>query len=233
MKNKIIRLKKGQSHIEIVLSFVIFIGFVIFIFAIFNPLKETKGKELYLDMVERGVKEQTSIAIDYQSIGLNQTVSGCFCFDQTFIHVIVKNETDDILNATGDGTKVCINGGGTFFYIYSCDEFIENSFSQACLNLDKSNYTLGLYRSYNVISDKKLEEFSNNLTNNYNAMKEELSIPASEDFSISVRDTLGNSIYPSTKNATKGIGVLARDVNVPVEYENGTFKFLIINVQEW
>ncbi|MBS3100477.1 hypothetical protein J4463_04690, partial [Candidatus Pacearchaeota archaeon] len=35
--------KKALGHVEVVVSFIIFIGFVTFLFVIFNPFKQSNG----------------------------------------------------------------------------------------------------------------------------------------------------------------------------------------------
>ncbi|MEK6820603.1 MAG: hypothetical protein AABX71_02725 [Nanoarchaeota archaeon] len=240
MAGKITRGKKGASHIEIVLSFVIFLGFLIFLIAIFKPFDIIRGGETYLDIAERGIKEKGSVELRFLTLKLdeNKSLEKCFCFDYGFEDVIVKDKNYEVVNARskkGKEEKICIDSAEYFFYIYSYKDFVENNFdSSECISLGEGDYTLGLFRSYDLLSWKKLNSIREEYEANYTDIKSEFGVPASKDFSFSIRKTGEDEVILETeKKPGKGVRVLARSSPVQIAYSNGTLKYAILNIQTW
>ena len=70
--------KRGLSHIEFVISFIIFIGFLVFAFVFFNPLQSNRTIESTLDYAwlevseeARDVAETYSVSIDPAQVALS------------------------------------------------------------------------------------------------------------------------------------------------------------------
>jgi len=238
---RLIKNKKGMSHVEIILSFVIFVGFLIFAFSIFNPFKVSDEKEVYLNIVERGIRERTSVEFKFLSLSLDQSLKReCFYFEYNLSNIIVKNESYDFVEALsqngGNKRKIYINGTGSFFYVFSCEEFDESIFStQGCKKLKRGNYTLGPLRRYDVTSYSKLKNFTKKYDSNYERLKEEIGLPSSKDFSFSVRETKEpwKIILGVNKTISKQVGILARDVPMQIVYRNGTLKYALLNIEVW
>lgn len=232
--------KKGFTHLEIILSFVIFVGFLIFALAIFNPFNMlSSGGKVYLDMAERGLKEQISAEVVFQSIKLSPDViftKGCFCFPYELNKVIARNVNYNIVKAEKSGDNLCIDGSNDFYYLLSSSEFEENGFSVDCDIFHKGDYSLGLYRSYSFVSYELLKILNQSAIENYNTLKEKIKLPSNKEFSFSVRSTnisLKN-IFGPIKMPPKGIRVNARDVPLQLVYSNGTIRYdTIMNVQVW
>jgi len=256
MKNRMN--KRGMSHIEVILSFVIFLGFLIFLFAIFMPFKTSNGSDVYLDIASREIKNNISAQVNFFTLRLNEQSTGCFYFDYnaSLTKVNVQNENYikiDAMNrelsqqeisaaaaaaaAGGKSIKpdtekrVIISGEGKFFYIYSYEEFNESDIDeQTCKQLEKEDYVVGLFRSHNMVSFKKLEAFRDSYNLDYESVKKEIGI--TQDFKFSVRDTLNKDILNITKKVPK-TKVFARDEPIQIVYTNGSFKYAILNIQLW
>ena len=235
MKNK-----RGITHVEIILSFAIFVGFFIFLMAIFRPFSTSSGGEIYLDVVEREIKKSVSADVYFQTIKINEsiTINDCFCLEYKLGNVIVKNEFETIITAE-TGENLCIKSTGKFFYVYSSKEFPDSDsnalYNSDCQNLLKDkNYVLGLIRSYSFYSNNKLNKLHFRTMQNYDDVKDELEIAKSEDFSFSLRDKETNEIIlENTKNATKMRRVLARDVPIQLVYNDGGFDYAMLNIKVW
>ena len=61
--------KKAKGHVEAILSFVIFVGFLLFILTIFNPLRSS-GKANLIDSVLINMEEQLKTEISSMSFSL-------------------------------------------------------------------------------------------------------------------------------------------------------------------
>jgi hypothetical protein len=227
--------KKGMSHVEIIVSFVIFLGFLVFIFSVLNPFKTLDRKDIYFDVIEEGIKNYTSTKFDFLTINLNENVGGCFYIDYSLGKVIVKNESYDFVDAKSDGGKVYIKGSGEFYYIYSCEEFEDKSLinEKECIKMEEMNYTFGLFRSYNMTSNKSLIKLKNEYETNYRQLKRKLGVPETEDFLFRVRNMTGQEILNVTKNIVRGAKVSTRGVPIQIVYNDGTLEYAILNIQKW
>ena len=234
MKNKMKR--KAMGHLEMILSFTIFVGFVIFLLVVFKPFRIGTGDEAYLDILEQGFNSKIGVEVNFTTIKLLIPVEDCFCFESSLRQVIVRGLGEDLVNAVSSGNKICVDGKEEFYYIYSSNEFIENYFdSDTCKDLTIGEYKLGLFRSFQMTSDKKLSEFKNRYEDavSYDTLRDELKIPATKEFSVYIRDTEGNILWNATKDAPPGIGVVARDMPVQILSSTGEIKYAILNMQIW
>tara|TARA_Y100000310_G_C20652882_1_gene800414 strand:- start:1273 stop:2001 length:729 start_codon:yes stop_codon:yes gene_type:complete len=241
----VLKNKKGAvSHIEMILSFIIFVGFLIFLFAIFKPFRIASSSETYVDVVERGIKENVSVNVNFQTLKLTGTNPGCFCIPYSLKKVIVKNVNEvKILdsNVETDGNRLCIKNSQIFFYISSSEEFpnnIGNLYNpnppgDICDELT-DNYDLGLFRTYDFYSNRKLNKLHSDTLNNYDEVKDYFDITSSKDFSFSVRDKEdGIIIKENTKKAVTGVRVIARDVPIQRVNNNGNYDYLLLNIRVW
>jgi hypothetical protein len=236
-----IKNKKGISHVEVILSFVIFIGFLIFLISIINPFKIFSKSKVYLNILERELRNYTSVRVDFLTLRLNDGIEGCFKFKYDLENITVKNETGSPLLAfsriEGGHRRIFIKGiGEEFYYIYSSKEFKERIFDPKSCDLLKKDedYTLGLFRSYDLTSYSKLQELKREHDSNYEELKQKLGIPTSKDFSFNVRDTTKKEILIEVaKKPPVGVKVLARDVSIQIVNSTGDFRYAILNIQVW
>ena len=236
MKNK-----RGLSHIEVILSFVIFIGFLIFILAIFNPFSIPSDNSGKISLVEKEILAYSSLEVKFLSLILNYTPAGCFRFKyENLDNITVKNESYDFINAstdsTGSGKHVIINGAGTkFYYLLSSQDFEERSFSYTplCRQLDRDNYAFGLFSKHNMTSYTKMLQLAGRHNSDYFALKNDLKISASDDFSFSVLDSLNKLLLNVSKKAPSNIKVVANEVPISLVYKNGTIISAKLNIRVW
>ena len=237
--------KKGASHIEIILSFVIFIGFIIFLFAVIKPFKSAERGEIYLEVVERGIINQTSTEINSIPLKINYEFKqdeNCFSFvfNGSLKNIIAKDENSDIMEAkslwidNGEKKEIIINSNKNFSYVYSSEEFNESIFDiTKCKELNKEDYTIGLFRKEMMISESKMNNFYKKYNESYDNSKKDVGLPSSKDFAFSIRDTSNNAILIANKKVPKGVNVWAKDIPIRIAYNNGTFVYAMLNVQTW
>ena len=239
---EIIESKKAMSHVEIILSFVIFVGFLFFLLSIFNPFESFSREEVYMDVAGRMILNQTSTDVLFLSIRLNNPLNkDCFCFDYDLEDVVVKDESYSIVDALTIDTdnSVCIDDNGEFFFIYSNEYFDTDVLfdTSNCQNLKKEDkdYLIGLVRTYSMTSYDKLVSLWGNCSdlNNYINIKTNFGIPGSKDFAFSVRDTVGKVILNKTRESPKGTNVLAKNELIQLVYNDGRMEYAVVNIQVW
>lgn len=228
-------MKKGMSHIEVILSFVIFVGFLIFLLAIFNPFKSEGKDRSYLDVLERAIIQNTSIEVEFMSVNIETLQNECFSLDYALDNIIVRDENKNIIPGYSSNNKLFINGiGKKFLYIYSSEAFEEQTFSGECNQLSEgTDYTLGLYRVEKYISNDSLNEIKNKIDDAtiYMELKRYYEIPNSMEFSFSVRDTAGIYLISSrTKDAKE---IISRDIPIQIIFKDGSIKVAILNIKIW
>ncbi len=206
-----IKNKKG-SQVSFIISFVLFISFLIFFIGLLNPFEKTEtSKSSLLKHLENEIIKNVS--------------------DE----VLVVSATEK----TG-GSKSCsdINGliGKNIFSennglikIYSSDEFSTNTFQ--CIDPLKE-YEIGLIRSQNYILESKILKLNESYKDNYLTLKTDLGISESNDFEFSFLDIDEIPIIETKFKETPSTEVLAELVPViyltkDAEIKNGYIKVVL------
>ena len=71
-----IKNKKGISHIEVIISLVIFIGFLIFLFVFLKPVRNREISQTILDTAENGILDFLEVDYNYISVKLKLLTQG-------------------------------------------------------------------------------------------------------------------------------------------------------------
>ncbi|MFH1307340.1 MAG: hypothetical protein ABIH72_00630 [archaeon] len=227
--------KRGMSHIEMIASFLIFVGFLLFLLAFLNPIKESPINENLLDLAERGIIERGSVEIFKAQMYLKQPYSGCFGYDLDVSSVVVFNEKGNILQADYSGGYLYIDAtSGELFTIHSFMDLEENTFSPgSCSIFDEENVTLGLSKNSKVIYFNRLSNFSQEYNDNYESVRNSVNLPSRNDFGFILRTSGGNEIIRAMKSTPSGLNAVAREIPVEVLYRNGTISYAVLNVRIW
>lgn len=233
--------RKGVAiHVEMVLSFIIFVGFVIFILAAFPVYKSSKSS-VGLDSAERSISDFVKFDVKYFTVVLNRTIAAdCFCFqsDSELGKVIAVNEAGETVSASYSNGEVCVKSKEVFNSIYSSPEFKENSFDfRNCDSLNKStnDYLTGIEDDVTMVSYNKILNLISLYDSGYETLKDSFGIPDKEDFGFRVVNLKGEDSFnlQAIKTRPAKTEVLARNVPAQIAYENGSFVFGMINVQSW
>ena len=209
--------KKAQSHVEIILSFVIFIGFLLFVFMFMNPFAKTKPVYI-MDNIQIAVINEISDEVGKLSIILNET-GDCYDFNET--------DYDGNYHEVQDPDNI------RKYDIYFNDMFSTNAPTKK-VGCEQANYTLGTYSKENMIVWQKIIDLKDNYNSDYDNLK--LSLGITNDFSFSLKDFAGTEIpelTPALKKIPLGIDVEAREIPIRVINSNGNILELILNIKAW
>lgn len=210
-----IKNKKGQGHVEMMLSFVIFIGFLLFTFTFLNPFARTAEPNYIMNNVQKAVINNITDEVGRLSIVLNQSGT-CYKF----------NETDY------KGKYKEVDGGNKKYIIYF-NAMFNNSATKKQAICNKSNYTLGVYSKEKMVIYNKTIDLKNAYTFGYEDLKKSLGI--TNDFLFAVRDLVGNPIaeLSVSKNIPQGIDVSSVEIPIRVINSNGQIRELVLNIRVW
>lgn len=233
-----IKIKKGAAHIDVIISFIIFLTFVVFILVFFNPLKKYSASTAPLDAAEAVIIKATSIDVTTVSLSLNTSstiipgIGGCASIQLPLANPIaVIDENGDSTNADRSGNRVnFVRSFGKFFKIYSSEELVENTITAPCNSLTANDYTLGIQKTEKKIAYSKLLALNYSYSNDYAQLKEDLNL--TNNFNVGVR--IGSEyLFKTDIYKPKNVEAMARDVSIEILDENGNLIPAMMNIQTW
>ncbi|MDP3991962.1 MAG: hypothetical protein U1B79_01365 [Candidatus Pacearchaeota archaeon] len=231
--------KKG-SHVGFVISFMLFITFVIFMYLILNSrIDFGQDKANSLEYVKSEITERVSGSLTTASVDLNNPGSNCVELSN-FLgiagignRVMVRSDSGNILNAGISGQSLQVErNGNTFFRVYGSEEFSQTAGSLgSCQSLSEGQgYILGLVRDSEEIFESKIIALSNNYTGDYEALKKDMNIGSGDEFGFIFTYADGTAIKTPGQNVTINVYV----DRIPVQYiktnaakENGFIDILV------
>ncbi len=232
MKNK-----KGVSNLEMILSFLIFIGFVFALFLIF-PIAKTERSKVGLDAAHKGILEFASVELTEFSVDIDKSSlasKSCFRFKSPtkLEKIIVRNKDNLLMNAVYEDNRIYIEGTEKFYYISSSEEFEERNFPKDCKELGLGNFEIGLISTSKVLSFKKASELKEAYSLKYSDLQAKFGIPARENFGFILREFNGTEIISAMKKKPLRVSVLVKETPVRIVYSNGELKYIMLHVEEW
>lgn len=235
--------KRGISHIEVIISFVVFVGFLFFLFAFIKPVRNTEISQTILDLSQQGIEDYTNVNYSYISVKLSDSLvfDGKLCFAIPISidngRIVVKDKKDVEVNSGADESKIYISQDSEKFYtIYASSVFELKGALSDCKDLVKdTDYSLGFLSEYQVLSNESIFQLKERYDSNedYISLKRYFKIPDSNNFGFSIRETNGDEIISAMRSPPARISVIARDVPSQLIYKTGEIKFVIMNVQAW
>jgi hypothetical protein len=230
--------KRGQSHIEFIISFALFTTFVVLILFLFKP--SFKSSEIGLTAIENSVMDNVNINLSFYSVKIPQITQTCFCLNNDMgINFIVKDENKSIIDSFGAG-GICVNKNEiasttNFYYVYFyfSDEFGEPSKDGAgCLLLQDSAVEKGPLRELSVASNNSLSIFNDRYHIDYVGLRQELGV-TNYDFGVKVIDDAGSIIIDMSRRVPLGRPVYSKDVPIEIIYKDGSSTYDIMRISAW
>lgn len=210
--------KKGSSHIEMIMSFVLFVGFSVFLISYIQPERESSLEESLLFALQTKFFEnvtiiEKSVLVDFRNNGEN-CPSG---------HVIPCSplELNGVYNISKNADL-----GSCFYYIYSSVEFSNVENVDGCKN--DNAYKIGYIETKEVLSNNTIKKIEQKYYSNYDGLKKDLGVPPSIDFSITVDGYLDMSRQiPDTVEVKAGL------YRESVLFSNGTIQNKDFIIKIW
>ena len=238
---------KKASHVGIVLSFVIFVTFLAFLYSIVEPtMKMQQDKESLLNYLKMELMERISANLTSSTITIEKELpQPCIELQDLVIDlsitpvVIVKGETGKIFPSKIEGDNLKIDRGADieefFFKIYNSEEFEEGSGGEftTCRLYDKDlgQYTIGLVRTDKYIFETKINDLINEYETDYDNLKDDLNIPPGSEFGFSL--IYSNETRIGTEEKEISTNIYSEEI--PVQYVDGQANINsgFINILVW
>ena len=223
--------KKG-SQVSMVISFIIFVVAIIFIYLIVSvSIPKSEPTKNVLDNLEGNVLKNLNSEIWVLRYHENFSSATCFSFAKpepiTGGQTVAINDTSSVASSISGNGILVENTNGTIKIYYSSILENQNNFTgSGC-----THAVLDSARKENVIPESQILEMMSNFSNNYTSLKTKLEVPASMDFDLTFDylngTKLGNSdSYPSTE-------IYSRELNLFFLSENAKNEEGKLRIRVW
>lgn len=243
-------MKKKGSHVGVVLSFVIFVAFLFFIFTVLQPKLNLGGKDkqsiadyLRIELTDNFTSNFTTIFVDatksnivgQSCIRLNDFMTNAAPISS---RLIVRNEsnTNQTCAVSGQNLDIVLgNPNNRIFKVYESpyfDDIKGNSF-QNCKTLNlNDDYLLTLEETKPYIFETAINSTIQNYRDNYQSVKTAFNIPSDSEFGLIFRNAEGVINQPSY-NITQNSNVYTDDFPVLYVGKDGYLKSGTMEVLVW
>jgi hypothetical protein len=230
-----------------ILSFVIFITFIVFIYVVVNPAVNTgEDKRAILQYIDARVSENVSAMLMSTSVDFNNSVNpseNCivlknflFYTNITAPNILVKSETGSLQEAYEELFDLKIDresASNRFFKIYQSLEFnrLESNLTISCHLVTETEYKIGSIQTGRYIFEKELNRLIENYRNNYEELAAALKVPPGNEFGLGFTQSNGTKV--EVGEAPASANVYAEEL--PVQYvDNQTnIQSGFINIRVW
>ncbi len=234
--------KKAAAHIEMVISFGLFLLFVFLMLVYIRPIRNQGIGDVLLNTVYTGIRENASTSLIKVPLSVNVQVP-CFIVPNQFdtmsaSNILVKDTSENALKfRLHDNSKNISIESSTknFYYIYySNDTFTSQTLTSLCPMLNSSQYFFSSASIYNALSKGKLEVLKAQYADNYDSLKNQLHFPFNYQFTLEINSLLtGQQLIAMTRSKPKGVEIDAMQLPVEVLDNNGYIIKAIMVIQVW
>jgi hypothetical protein len=230
--------KKSQGNIELVLSFVIFVGFILVMLVFLNPMKNSATSYSSLDNIHNKIMNNISLEFDSLAIRINSGIYGdCFQINLNGAGALGKvmalSSNNFILKANKNNEEIIFEKTSDYFYIfYFSDSFNESpEILSKCVILNSKNYSLGLLNQEKRVLIENLENLNNSYSSDYSGLKNSIGIR--EDFDFSVFNSTSMIFDTSNIHKMKTGNVVSRDIPIKAINKNAEDIDIILRIRTW
>lgn len=221
---------KKATHVGVILSFVIFVGFILFLLIIISPsLKTDNSKENTLTYLSKNIKNKTSgevitfLVEDFKikSCGVIDEAE----FDLGEMNFTVKDPEGNLIASNRSNNKIYLDKKpkiGFYKIYYSPEElnYYEISNTEDCEPLNISSM-----RKDKKIIEAKIIKMLEEYNESYSVLKDELNVASNEDFGIRFEyengTTLGEEIPDVKKDIfSRKVQITYLDINADTKIGN-------------
>ena len=229
--------KKAVSHVEIVLSFILFFLFVIFLLLFLKPIStKTTLSGSVISALHDSFKEEVYTNYTKVFLKANDTdEQPCFYIEvdgrvfvykpsNSIVYALDGQEVDSSIQKQITSYWFNIAKSGAFYKVLISPDFDESSFG--CTN-KLGTYSLGSIDEKQIVSYNTLLELKNRYDNDYINLKRDLKFPLTFDFAV-VSDLIKmERVIPDAAE------VKANDYIEEILFDNGTIINQRFTIKVW
>jgi len=235
---------KRGSHVGVVISFAIFITFVVFLYTVSqSSLQEEQREESILPFLEKTIIEDASSELTIITVNITNYV-GADCIELTdFItdfgiddRIVAWNQ-EQVSTPCGANNHLRLDRldpDDSFFKIYYSEELSYQGSGSffPCVSLTEGvDYDLGVIRVEKYVFESKIFYLMNQYTLWYEDFKSDLGIPRSFEFGFGLVYNNGSVIETENIDISKNIYI----EDIPIQYvnKNGKIESGFLRLKTW
>lgn len=226
--------RRGASHIEVILAFLLFISAVTAAIYFFSPAYKSGVAESTIDYAYKAIKDGLQVDLTTYYVAFPEGDPAKVTNPATGT-IRIENYGGDIADYSFvDENKLCINTNSNMAVIYASGRIEANHEGANCEPAPGSSSlkaTVSSSVKESVISEDKAEKMAEDYESGYEDLKSDLNIPAERDFSFSLN--LAGSNIVAEKNIPRGISVYAKSEKLKVIMKDGKREFADLIVKIW
>lgn len=250
-------MKKGDSHLDWIISFGIFIVYIVFLFTILNPIKiENSNQEILFDIAEQNLREdlkwqiiKVPIFVHYNEVSLtNKDIClELYPFSWSADKLVLKKDINDLdfsLNEANCGvafTSDVDNGVNVFNLIYNERQNIIHNWQ--CFDPDPltgCNYLQSFEYSYDyglpeTLTGISLQNFNTLILESSDNIKQRWNFPATNNFNVSLLDlnhNLINNYFFDSSNVEKE-NIFVTEYADKILNDDATVENVVVHIEVW
>ena len=231
--------RRGLSHIEVILAFIIFVGFLIFALFFFNPLDSSRVLDSSLVYAFDEINENLSVVLESYSVTIDENVNDFVVQipidDSLNDNVRVEDYDGNLISSNYDsGNQVVIvnrNADDLDFIIIRFSEDFVNGAVGAGTLLIPGQYNISSSDTKNMISENRSLELNESYYADYRGLKEEFNLPGRVDFGFAL--VMSDAQVVAENQIPDNIEVVVKEDRVEVIRNDGRIEFANLRVKIW
>ena len=233
--------KKAVSTIEMIVSFTIFLAFIIFLMAYLNPVKSTDISGALLDSAENGIENATETDLIEMPVVLDTPkIRGeCFNIENPFTkgnetNVFIKDSGGNFISFNRTGENFTIQGtGDRIYYLYFSDDESVTNIPPQCAKTTPVLYKFSVPRLKKVYSYTLLKSFNGAYADDasYLALKRQFNLPITYNFGLKVYNST-DTIIEIMKQKPEKVIVNAREIPIQI-MKDREIQYVHMSIQVW
>ena len=231
--------KRGVSHVEFILSFLLFIGFLLSILLFFDPFDNNDILDVSLNEVSDSIIKQVSKEIIIYSVVVDQAVT------EPIIEFTIPNINSDykvrvedyngnVLPSSFDGTDVVVDRTSSldpgFLKVKFSDAFDPSS--PAPSGSSTTVVTIASSNIKNISTEFGFNVLKTQYVTDYSTLKTDLGLPPGINFAFEVKFDDGTGIIASN-SIPSGVDVFVDKDRIEIIRGDGKSEFADLSVKVW
>ncbi len=230
--------KRGLSHIEFVVSFVIFIGFIVFAFVFFNPLQSQRTLRSTMDYAWLEVSEEGREDIEVYSISILPSFS--LQLMQIAIGGVPLNYNASVEDIDGVPIPTHRDSSGIVYFDRGGKDFFKIKYSPAINNgipisgttpIGNNQYVISSSEAKEIYFENLFLELNQSYYSDYAGLKHDLNLPNRMEFGFII--TFDGYQINAVNQIPEGIEVLSKNDRVEIIRNSGERQYAEVTVLVW
>lgn len=232
--------KKGLSHIEFVVSFVIFIGFIVFAFVFFNPLQSQRTLKSTMDYAWIEVSQEGREDIETYSISIVSPITPLEL--KVRIDGVPLNYNASVEDIDGTPIPTHRDSAGIVYFTRQTnnDKFFRIKYSESLTDSGpilpgasdlSSHYAISSSEVEEIYSEKLFFDLNQSYYSDYSGLKQRLNLPNRMEFGFVV--TLSDKQINAVNQIPEGIEILSKNDRIEIVRNSGEREYADLRVLVW